>query len=164
MRIPLSLANIGLKIAVLGLFVGMTLGCAEPKYVDDKTPNKGPVPADASDTADCSLRFKPSDLCLTWSWIDNPIGRAKGRLLFKVFRENLFDQTAVPVDLAGTVSLRLYMPSMHHPSRPTQTTRVDTGTFLVEDVMFLMAGDWELQFQELAEGRILNEVVVPLIR
>ena len=82
-----------------------------------------------------------------------PSSSQAGSLVFKVVRANLLDDSPVPVELESLPKVVLWMPSMGHGSTPTQVRLSDIGSFEVNNVFFIMPGDWELRFQiQLPEG------------
>lgn len=147
-----------LLAAVTALFLA---ACARPKYVEAAA--SGPVGAGEQTAADCPARFQNSQNCLSWVWETKPTSRTSGRLVFKIYRLNLFDRSAVPVDPILPPSLLLWMPGMGHGSSPTQVTRLDVGTYRADQVFFVMPGEWELRFQLKDGATIQDEAVVNLV-
>lgn len=134
----------GRWILVISLIVGV-LGCGRPKYVEEPTHDASPVVQEKI-KADCSIAFTESKYCVSWYWEFKPTSKQPGSLIFKIFRLNQFDQTAVEVDATQVPEVMLWMPSMGHGSTPTQTSRLDIGTYRASNVFFIMPGDWEIRF------------------
>ncbi len=135
------------------------MGCARPKYVQESTDsNNGSF--EQGTKANCSITFSQSHLCLSWYWEQKPTSKEMGSLIFKTYRLNTFDQTSVPVDMPIVPTLVLWMPGMGHGSTPTQTTRLDVGTYRASRVFFIMPGEWNLQFQVQNGNDVTDEAKV----
>jgi hypothetical protein len=149
---------------ILSLFIPFALGlalagCANPKYV---TGGGDPGAQKGGAGAECMARFA-SGACVSLTWEQRPTDGAFGSFLFKIFRPNLADGSAVPVDPAtGQVAVLLWMPGMGHGSAPVKVSRIDVGTFRADNVFFTMKGDWEIHVQ-LKEGDVVqDEAVIPM--
>jgi hypothetical protein len=148
------------------LFFGLCLfgimGCAQPKYLSgtegtsDETNVKESKPG-------CAISFSRSRLCLSWAWEKKPTSNEVGSLVFKTFRLNIFDQTPIEVDLEIAPQVILWMPSMGHGSTPTQTSRVDQGTYRASNVFFIMPGEWEIRFQLKNGTEVVDEANIQLV-
>jgi hypothetical protein len=144
------------------LMLAVLVGCAEPKYVRDPHAGNGGTNAQEF-KADCQTRFLNSGLCLTWFWETKPTSTEMGSLIFKTYRLNSVDQTPIEVDLSLTPQVILWMPSMGHGSTPTQTVKVDEGTYRATNVFFMMPGDWEIRFQLKSGTEIIDETHISLV-
>lgn len=134
------------KHSFVFLFLVLQLvGCAQPKYVQESGVTENKI-AQEENKADCSIAFSESKYCLSWYWEAKPTATQPGSLIFKIFRQNQFDQTPVELDATQTPEVILWMPGMGHGSSPTQTTRLDVGTYRASKVFFIMPGDWEIRF------------------
>lgn len=135
----------GKMVSIICVSILVLANCARPKYVEETTSNQTPA-GKVEVAAECSAVFSESKYCLSWYWENKPTSKQAGSLIFKVYRLNQFDKTAVPVDFKSTPDVILWMPSMGHGSTPTQTARLDVGTYRVSNVFFIMPGDWEIRF------------------
>ncbi|MCS6838952.1 MAG: FixH family protein [Bdellovibrionaceae bacterium] len=110
------------------------------------------------------MRFPSGQECVTWQWIKKPNHSEYGSLLIKMFRLNRFDQSPVLLESTNSFVLELWMPSMNHGSSPTTVTKVDIGTYLVEQVFFIMPGDWELRWHKMQPetNQILETLTLPV--
>lgn len=134
------------KVLVLGIFVLVfTNGCARPKYIQESAVQSQPQGKLEAD-ADCATTFTQSGFCLSWYWENKPTATQPGQLIFKVYRLNEFDKTPVEVDFKTTPEVILWMSGMGHGSTPTQTTRLDVGTYRTSNVFFIMPGKWDIRF------------------
>lgn len=156
-------------VMVLAVASGAPFGCAEPKYVQGKRGTDGSVSQREAGVG-CLERFISSGLCLTWYWQKAPApprggssgGPEEAVLVFKVFRPNLLDQTPVEVDLSVLPLVSLWMPSMGHGSTPTETVRIDIGTYRTSKVNFIMPGDWEIRIQVKNGAEVVDHAVIRL--
>lgn len=143
----LFLVNIGLS------------ACADPKYV---LANSNPPNLTTAEDGNCSIQFAQSKTCLTWSWQKIPTDTESGQIILKTFRLNQLDQTPVEVDMPSVPKVILWMPSMGHGSTPTTTEPIDTGTYLIHNVFFVMPGQWQIKFQIKNEDTLIDEAIVDL--
>lgn len=158
-----------LTLALLATLATMLFGaCAQPKYESIAAPaeqsgeNKNENPSGESDSAACEIRFKSSGLCVSWRWEAKPTGAKVGALVFKVFRQNLFDASPIETDLDGLPAVVLWMPSMGHGSSPTTVTRLDVGTYRASKVFFVMPGEWQIKIQLKNGNDVSDEALVSL--
>lgn len=150
-------------VYVLTVSVLTFVGCAKPTYVEsskDKTPRDSG--GQQENKLGCAVQFKVAGVCLTWYWEEKPTESNAGSLFFKAYRLNLLDQTPIEMDMASVPQVVLWMPSMGHGSIPTQTIRVDTGTYRATNVFFIMPGEWEIKFQ-IKEGTLVQDEAVVAI-
>ncbi len=147
-------------VTVLILF--FSFGCAQPKYISESDqPNSGPQAAGAK--SNCDIQFSNSKYCLIWFWENKPTSTTQGSLVFKIYRLNAFDQTAIQLDTAELPQLILWMPSMGHGSTPTVVQRLDVGTYRASEVFFIMPGEWDLKFQIKSGSEVTDEALVQII-
>lgn len=135
----------GKILSLICVSILVLANCARPKYVEETTSYQAPA-GKVESSADCSSVFSESKYCLSWYWENKPTAKHAGSLIFKIYRLNQFDKTAVPVDFKPIPDVVLWMPSMGHGSAPTQTTRLDVGTYRASNVFFIMPGDWDIRF------------------
>ena len=135
----------GKRSFVFLLFVWQLVGCAQPKYVQESAAAENKITQEEN-KANCSITFSESQYCLSWYWESKPTASQPGSLIFKIFRQNQFDQTPIELDTPQIPQVILWMPGMGHGSSPTQTTRLDVGTYRASKVFFIMPGDWEIRF------------------
>lgn len=147
---------------VLSFLIIAIIGCAQPKYISEaevKDTNQQATESKAS----CEIKFTQSGHCLSWFWENKPSKNNEGSLIFKVYRLNVFDQTAIPMDAQQIPELVLWMPSMGHGSMPSVTTRLDVGTYRASKVFFIMPGEWDLKFQIKNGLDVVDEAQVQII-
>lgn len=100
---------------------------------------------------------------MLWYWEVKPTAQSQGSLIFKTYRLNNLDQTPVETDLAQRPEVILWMPSMGHGSTPTQTTRLDVGTYRTSQVYFVMPGEWDIRFQVKNGSEVVDATEVHIV-
>ncbi len=146
---------------ILGLALLVTLGCAQPKYVEEgNNTNNGQSAHEAG--ADCSAQFAGSQICVSWCWEKKPTSSDVGSFIFKTYRLNTFDKTAIEINPISVPEVQLWMPSMGHGSTPAQVTQLDVGTYRAENVFFIMPGEWDIRFQIKNGDTVNDEAIVHL--
>ena len=138
----------------LGFILLAFVGCAQPKYVNENNTQNNNSGNEAH--ADCSVKFTQSQICVSWHWEKQPTSSEVGTFIFKTFRLNTFDQTAIEVNSVSVPQVQLWMPSMGHGSTPTQVVQLDVGTYRAENVFFVMPGEWDIRFQ-IKDGDTVND-------
>lgn len=143
-----------LKSVLIAMTSASALACANPKYLPPSLTSKAGL---SKPTRSCQAQFKDGR-CVAVEWETYPTDSAKGSFLLKVFRE----QNAKPVleNIDGELKVFLWMPDMGHGSSPVQVTAVDVGTYRVSDVFFVMAGQWEIHFQQKVNDAVTDEAVL----
>jgi hypothetical protein len=139
-----------------------SLGCAQPKYISEADSTSAGQQA-AGVKAHCDIQFSSSKYCLSWFWENKPTSTAVGSLIFKIYRLNAFDQTAIQLDTQESPQLILWMPSMGHGSTPTVVQRLDVGTYRATEVFFIMPGEWDLKFQIKTGSEVTDEALVQIV-
>lgn len=141
--------------------VFFAIGCAQPKYLNaDQTGSRQSSPQESKSV--CANQFQNSGTCLTWAWEKEPTQNEAGSFLFKTYRLNSADQTAIEMDMPAVPLVVLWMPSMGHGSSPTQVERLDVGTYRAKNVFFVMPGEWEIKFQIKQGNAVSDESIVPV--
>lgn len=154
---------LGRSLVALSVLVFVFLsGCAEPKFVEGSE-NENDQETPQESVADCNSTFTSSGLCLSWYWEKKPTSSQMGSLIFKTYRLNTLDQTPIEVDLNSTPQVVLWMPSMGHGSTPSQTVRVDEGTYRTSNVFFIMPGEWEIRIQLKSGAEVTDETRITLV-
>lgn len=129
--------------------------CAEPKYAVPQ-PALDPRPSQSLET--CAVKLQGH--CVQLQWRKVPTADEVGALTLIVAS---MDDRAMGLpknkDLKGEVRVSLWMPSMNHGSTPTVVTQVGVGTYLVDEVYFIMPGDWEIRVQTYQDGQMTDQGV-----
>ena len=135
------------------LAVTFVCGCARANYQDDVQSRVFTAPADKS-TA-CTLRLEKAKLCAAIAWVEQPSDDAMGS--FSLTFTPLVGGLAI--DPAGTVKVKVWMPSMGHGSAPTQVTRKTSGVYDVTNVYFSMPGQWQIVIMLMDGATVADQVV-----
>jgi YtkA-like len=152
------------SISVFFLFLAVS-ACAKPTYVSTAFLPAAGKDGDKEDgDVTCSARFQKSGYCVSIDWQTKPTDTAVGTFIFKVYRPNLGDDSPVPIDLVGSMSVRLTMPSM--PSMgsgaPITVEHLDVGTYQANGVFFSMQGDWQIIFEtKQKSGTVVDKAILP---
>lgn len=144
------------------LILFFSFGCAQPKYISESDSSAAGQQT-AESKVNCDIQFSNSKYCLSWFWENKPTSTNQGSLIFKIYRLNAFDQTAIQLDSAELPQLILWMPSMGHGSTPTVIQRLDVGTYRASDVFFIMPGEWDLKFQIKTGTEVTDEAQVQIV-
>lgn len=140
------------------------MSCANPKYfIQDKALVSQVGRGEPTHPIRCELKFSNKEVCLAWYWEKITTPFEEGSLIVKLFRPNRLDGSPVlitPIQL--NLRLTLWMPSMNHGSTPTISHKIDVGTYRIEEVFFIMPGEWDLRFQLLNQDNIKDEVIVEI--
>ncbi|MGZ3723868.1 MAG: FixH family protein [Bdellovibrionales bacterium] len=143
-------------ILLIPIFV---LGCAKPNYASSSGATVGG--GFEGKPLTCQAHFALQN-CVAIAWEKMPTETAVGSFLFKVFRPNLADGTPVVEDLAGDMTITLWMPGMGHGSSPVKVQRLDVGTYRATEVFFTMKGEWEIRFQLKERDEVKDQAILPI--
>jgi hypothetical protein len=135
----------------------LAMSCARPNYVEPSSPNFGGF--DKSQKTGSSLlngRF------LMMNWEVYPTEEKVGSFVFKTYRPNLGDGSPIVENIAETIEVELWMPSMGHGSTPITVEQLDIGTYRANRVFFIMGGDWEIRFRLKVGSEIIDQTTIPL--
>lgn len=141
-----------MRIARLAGLALLLSACASPKA----------APAtDASSVAATASFASRAMVDLTWEKV--PTETEMGAFVFRTYRTNPLDGTKVPQDLASSMAVLLWMPSMGHGSSPVTVDRLDVGVYRASSVFFIMKGDWEIHIQAKSPEGAADEAVLPYV-
>ena len=98
----------------------------------------------------CDVNFPKLKTCFDLAWNEGPY-------VSKYSSFNL-----IPLDNTAELSslepkIELWMPSMGHGSRPVKLTRLENKEYLVEQVFFMMKGQWEIRIKLLDKNNVVIE-------
>lgn len=143
---------------LIAVFTVSITACARPIYEEKIVANNGQ--SNAESTAACDIKFKTSGNCVSWKWEKMPTSSIQGAFSFKIYRQNAYDNSAVLLDPDFMPSVVLWMPGMGHGSSPTSVKQLDVGTYMTENVFFVMPGQWQIKFQIKNGSAIVDEAIV----
>jgi hypothetical protein len=128
--------------------------CAERKWTKSTQQPKVSSQVFAADRMEnCWHQIVPSQLCLAMTWKKLPKDRMdEGVIEVKFLRPNLMDQSLMPAELEDfDFEFEPWMvmdpPSQSHGTAPVFLERIDTGSFRVSQIYFIMRGTWQLRFK-----------------
>ena len=150
------------KLTLNIFLIHLFFSCAQPKYIQ-KTDDTNSAPSYQKNKADCNVQLKNSKLCLSWLWELKPTETEMGSFVFKIYKLNNYDQTAIMMENGDKVEVVLWMPSMGHGSSPTTVEKLDVGTYRTHDVFFTMPGEWQIKFQfKNLNNELTDEAIVDI--
>lgn len=160
------------------VFFVLVSACSQPKYIQqtqvvdrqqsDENQKTGFETCSFSTSLPdlkCSLQMSKSNLCVSVQAKVCPDLASKkyGTFFLKFYRQNLLDQSPVPMSVNEEVKVDLWMPSMGHGSAPVKVSNVDVGSYLLENVYFIMGGDWQIRIQIKKENENeKDEAIIPV--
>lgn len=133
--------------------------CAKPTYVNSNdTTDKNVEHKQDEANYNCNLKWNSKNYCLSWSWKKKPTEEESGSMILRVYRFSELDQFIEMVDLNSNPQVVLWMPGMNHGSSPTRIEKIGIGTFQVDEVFFIMPGQWQIKFR-LLDGAAVDETI-----
>jgi hypothetical protein len=109
-----------------------------------ETPSSPPLfSTPGIEAAPCQHSFKDLNLCYDLRWEKLPTEDEAGA--FKLHFYSALEKEAAffPEDME--LEVVLWMPSMGHGSTPVEISREHLGVFVVQDVYFIMPGEWDIE-------------------
>ncbi|MFP5520208.1 MAG: hypothetical protein ACLGGX_09910 [Bdellovibrionia bacterium] len=119
------------RLTTLLLFMLLFIGCAEPKN----------APEDINLQQNQSGAKCLQDTCLYLFWQQTPEALKLLSAQVVIVNKNLSLTTE------SIESIYLWMPSMGHGSSPIKIKSIDPSNLKLDEIYFLMAGDWELRIK-----------------
>ena len=141
------------KLALSLTFAASVSACAHPNYQEASV-----APASESKTATCALKYNSQNLCAAYDWETYPTGSDMGAFVARFTNPT----SGALVDPALSLKVVLWMPSMGHGSSPVTVTRLSTGVYRVDKVFFSMPGTWQIRFQLMQSGAVVEEQIATL--
>lgn len=144
--------------ANLMLVVVIAAACAEsPMNRHRKAADQAPPAAEVL----CGTRLLGS--CVSWRWTEGPhSNQTQGPFEEPPRRESRLDLQIDP-PLAGEMRASLWMPSMSHGGHGTPTVLpMSDGRFRLRNLVFTMAGDWQVRLEWWREGRVVGRTEIEI--
>ncbi|HPI40035.1 MAG TPA: hypothetical protein PLJ21_04475 [Pseudobdellovibrionaceae bacterium] len=162
------------RICKFGLVLYFFLSsCARPNYApkvvnEDLTAGAGQndpgQKEKLKDPSYCPIPVEKLNLCITYRWTVYPkSSKEAGRMLFKIYRRNPEDFSALPVDLEKDLKVFLWMKSMGHGSAPVRWVKKDAEMYEAHNIYFIMKGDWDLHFRFQKGSDVIDEGIYSLV-
>jgi hypothetical protein len=105
----------------------------------------------------CPLGFKNSALCASFDWQTGPAVSAKSTATLRFWDPSSATVNGPYRDVDGEVAVELWMPSMNLGSAPVVVTPQGGGTYAVDNIYFIMHGDWEVRVQIKRGGQLVDK-------
>ena len=106
-----------------------------------------------------TFEFKHTKYSFSVDWTDVP-KMGKNEFVMKTWNSINSTYNGPYQDPPMELNVFLWMPSMGHGSSPVKMKKLRNGEFKITDVYFIMGGKWELKFQLLLDGNVIDETVL----
>ncbi len=138
------------KLVVLSVLVAIASACARPDYVSAEELK----PKIEKPETECPYSLQKVQLCLTATWEETPDSTKYNSMKVTLIGGNLsaFDE----------LQSLLWMPSMGHGSAPVRIEKIDSNTYRIYDMYFVMSGDWEVRIFLKKSGQTVDQVFIPV--
>ena len=118
------------------------------------------VAIQSEDSLTCKMEFQSGSLCADFIWVKEPNGSDEGSMKVYFWEKN---QPGTYADRGALqLGVKLWMPDMGHGSQKVKVEQVLKGVYDATEIMFVMGGVWEIQFQlKDGSGKVLEVQKVP---
>lgn len=125
-----------MKILTFILLFFTLIGCGKSPLLKEIKPVSG------IDKISSAIKFKTTNQYLQVNFLTE-LDTFSDKSAVIIFNKNgkIYD----PRDLI--VNARLWMKSMGHGSSPIKITKISDGIFLLEEITFIMPGEWQLHIE-----------------
>ncbi|MBX3018454.1 MAG: serine protease spb1 [Bdellovibrionaceae bacterium] len=134
------------------LFALLLTACARPNYAP---PAPSPL-TPAGETAACAIPLPKSGQCVHLTWTKLPTAEETGTLWLSVRSTSTYGLPTT-TELQGELRAHLWMPSMSHGSTPMTIEKFGVGLYRLDEVYFIMPGDWTINIQVWKDGALFEE-------
>ncbi len=155
--------------SLFALILTVTSACGYSPLLNHTSPHRSPESVAIENDAErtCRMEFQGGLFCADFSWVSEPANGAEGSLNVYFWPKANPGVLTTPENFQ--LGVKLWMPDMGHGS---QKVKVDfardskgdviPGVFDATEILFVMGGEWEIQFQwKDAAGKILEAQKVP---
>jgi hypothetical protein len=112
-------------------------------------------------TAPCALELAKESLCVSVEWLKAPTAEEQGEFILRFWSKDQGSEKGPFVDPAETtglsVGVKLWMPEMGHGSSPVQVVEQAPGVYAVQNVFFVMSGDWQVFIQLKKDRQVIDQ-------
>lgn len=149
---------------ILPAFLFIFSSCQiSPIFNHAPAPQSTPSPSsEEKSISECPLYFESKELCGNLSWISYPTDKEMGTLSLTFWSKESGSSDGPFTAPPGKIHIYFWMPEHGHGSSPVRITG-DHGQYQIEDVFFIMPGNWDLHIQLLSEETTLDENVVKYV-
>lgn len=148
------------------LLLGLTACQGSPLFNHAPAPGERRLLESTPEASECPIRFEKVGLCAAPSWVSLPTKVEGGVMRVLFWSQSEGAQDGPYVNLSEIPHVYLWMPAHGHGSSPVQVQaatdaqgEVVTGEFLVNDIFFIMPGNWDVHFQILENGSVVDEAM-----
>ena len=113
-------------------------------------------------STECPFSFPKAGLCASWTWKADPTLDAGASATLKFWNAKEGSPNGPYVAPSSAIRPFLWMPSMGHGSSPIQVTSQEIGIFLLEDIFFIMPGEWTLNIELKSGSQVLEQANLPI--
>ncbi|MES2767598.1 MAG: serine protease spb1 [Bdellovibrionota bacterium] len=139
-------------ILAFTLLIQPLTACAKADYVSQDKP--------VSPSSAYQVIFKKLGIYAEIEWANPPQKSQDSKFHLKVL--GMVSEESMQKLESATLEVILWMPSMGHGSSPTSVQKVNSSTFDVSNVYFIMDGDWEIRFVLKNGSQVLDEATYSL--
>jgi hypothetical protein len=105
------------------------------------------------------FKFAKTGYSFAVDWTEAPhIGQSSFQL--KIWKTQVGTINGPFEDPSEQLHVFLWMPSMGHGSSPVTLTKIAPGEYDVTNVYFIMGGKWQVKFQLISNGKVVDETVL----
>ena len=132
-------------------FIAMCLmanaACGNSPLFNHTDPVRAPesVAIESENSLTCKMEFQSHQLCADFIWVKEPQGGDEGEMKIYFWHKDQPGVFTSPSDLQ--VGVKLWMPDMGHGSQKVKVAQTSSGVYDATEIMFVMGGIWEIQFQ-----------------
>lgn len=112
-------------------------------------------------TREEGFKFSHTKFSFSLDWTTGPL-KGESQFILKSWNDKLGSLNGPYQDLPENLHIYLWMPDMGHGSSPVKIKRIAPGEYEVSSVYFIMGGKWQIFFQLTKEGKVIDEVSIPL--
>lgn len=105
--------------------------------------------------------FQKSNYSFSIDWTEGPL-KGESKFILRTWNKTTGTLSGPFKDVPNTLHIFLWMPSMGHGSSPVKITKLGDGEYEVSNVYFIMGGAWQIKFQILSSGKVVDETVISL--
>jgi hypothetical protein len=105
----------------------------------------------------CDIKIKKLNLCMTAKFVDGISRKADSK--FNLSFKNLKTNTQVKLTKAPQPKLWMVMKNGHEHGSEVVTAKINTdGSYLIENVWFLMQGEWKV-FVDVTQAKLTEKTM-----
>ena len=133
--------------SILAMCLVANAACGYSPLFNHTHPVRAPesVAIESENSLSCKLQFQSQNLCADFVWVKESQGYDEGSMNIYFWHPEQPGVFTSPSDLQ--VGVKLWMPDMGHGSQKVKVSSSQAGVFDATEIVFVMGGEWEIQFQ-----------------